>query len=95
MQNHARKNGVKVSFCGDLFDANLSCLRSKFSQQNQILVSNLRQFQAGRINFTAKSKLISHKVQLQPKQNQHKFRVNRYRKAKQISNFQSKNPRWV
>ena|GEM_PF-2053603 len=37
MQNHATKNGVKVSFCGDLFDANLSYLRSKFSQQNQIL----------------------------------------------------------
>ena len=67
-----------------------------FHSKTKFSVPNLRQFQAGRINFTAKSKLISHKVQLQPKQNQHKFRVNRYRKAKQNVNFQSKiNPRWV
>ena len=58
-------------------------------------MSNLRQFQAGRINFTAKSKLILHKLPLQPKQNQHKFYANHNCKAKQNANVQSKNPRWV
>ena len=51
----------------------------------KFLASNLRQFQAGKINFTAKSKLISHKLPSQPKQNQHKFYINCHYKAK--SNF--------
>ena len=54
-------------------------IKTKFS------VPNLRQFQAGKINFTAKSKLISHKLLSQPKQNQHKFHINCHYKAK--SNF--------
>ena len=56
-----------------------------FHSKTKFLASNLRQFQAGRTNFTAKSKLILHKLPSQPKQNQHKFHINCHYKAK--SNF--------
>ena len=55
-------------------------IKTKFS------VPNLRQFQAGKINFTAKSKLISHKVQLQPKQNNVNFARITKPSERQISN---------
>ena len=57
-----------------------------FHSKTKFLASNLRQFQAGKINFTAKSKLISHKVQLQPKQNNVNFARITKPSERQISN---------